>query len=732
MSASKKGVSLNSTHVVESFGSLTSLKTVSHTSTSSELMTLTETWASPSLALISPQTWVSGLQAKFPSPHKSPSPKMRITRRSSIYTKKAEAVQKPKVISTPKSKGIEFKVPTKIASSSAVTRSRNSSAYSKRSKTDGTSLLQIEEAVLISTKGRKALKKKGEHPSKNLPVKKIKSPLSTLLSKKRTMAVLSSEKSPSKPVAERQYKGVNVSLMTSQQGNESASKKSKVSKTSSYKTEVQRKTPKKAVRSVGRKKSSSNSAQSKLSQDTASNSSMSSENDNEEDLITEVQTSELKGKTEAEDSRNKVEYTLRQSQVQITPQSKKKGSSPKKSTQKKITTKSKIELSAEKLEEEVISTPPKSTRKRSVTKSPKRASDKEASKHGEKRFGKTTKSDDSSFTEATSAAITHDASSSVIKSAKSAKGRLPKGKTPAKYNTFDDAEHSPSPKKLKVSRKSPASVRKATTGSSSQAINKSFLIKSSNSGTESMDGSYLALSEVKTNKRKTPSKSTTPAKKASDTAKTAGLSPVFSPRTAVEERIMDILRAAVNITTTPKQDGDQSTVKSSKSVTKSAKHSPKLGQSGSTSSKAIKTKLSTPKNPKVTPKSTSTSFAKVMFTANTPTNAPRAARKRLLSPQSLVKSSVTVNALNPDINLITGMCISRHQLQQYSEHHSEGMVDMHESKTFKQFRHGQLQENQLKECEEKNSNNSSLLLDSEDKFNTNVSTSTYSSRCTIL
>ena len=40
-----------------------------------------EAWSSPSLALTSPQTWVSGPQAKFLSPPMSASPKLRVTRR---------------------------------------------------------------------------------------------------------------------------------------------------------------------------------------------------------------------------------------------------------------------------------------------------------------------------------------------------------------------------------------------------------------------------------------------------------------------------------------------------------------------------------------------------------------------------------------------------------------------------------------------------------------------------
>ncbi|KAK7109581.1 micronuclear linker histone polyprotein-like [Littorina saxatilis] len=241
-----------STRVVESYSSMTSLKTVSHKRTSSGKML--ESWLSPTLSLTSPQTWVSGSLVKFPSPPKSP-PKMRVTRRSSVYVKKL-GPGKSKSLASPK--GIEFKVPIGLvtASNKAAT-SRRSSVYKKANKESSASRRSSvysrggtkasisaaeEETKPISPGGKKsrasppkgnksrASSPKGKKsPALSSSGKKAKSPASMTSIRKRVISEVEKEESPGKPAAKRRRQAVSdVSLSVSpKKASKSSPKKAK-------------------------------------------------------------------------------------------------------------------------------------------------------------------------------------------------------------------------------------------------------------------------------------------------------------------------------------------------------------------------------------------------------------------------------------------------------------------------------------------------------------------------
>ncbi|KAL8592151.1 hypothetical protein ACOMHN_033522 [Nucella lapillus] len=199
-----------------------------------------EAWSSPSLLLTSPQTWVSGTEAKFLSPPKSLSPKRRITRRSSVYVKPAWS-QKSKAKSSPK--GIEFKIPSSSITSLSTARSRQSSVfqqsngestasrrssvYRKNNKTQGGKDIKVEELEISVSKGKKSVSP-GSKKSK-LPVaprKKSKSPAKVTRTRKRNVSELDKEESPEKPAAKRRKQADESSAVSTPKGKKSVKKTS--------------------------------------------------------------------------------------------------------------------------------------------------------------------------------------------------------------------------------------------------------------------------------------------------------------------------------------------------------------------------------------------------------------------------------------------------------------------------------------------------------------------------
>ncbi|XP_076436786.1 uncharacterized protein LOC143276213 [Babylonia areolata] len=271
---SRKTSSLMVTQVMESHSSLTSLKTVTHERNASGQ--IVETWLSPTLALTSPQTWVAGPQAKFLSPPKSPSPKRRITRRSSVYVKPMWS-EKSKSKASPK--GLEFKIPSSSITSLSSTRSRQSAVFQKISGEPATSRrssvyrktskMQVGDAVLMEHEELEVSAPKGKKYKMVSPVSKRsklpvppekKSPSRVTRTRKRNVTEVEKEESSDKPAAKRRKQAGEDSFREFSkkekrplQKNDKKQLETSATSDTSSPAKTSRKEPKRAVRKTTRK-----------------------------------------------------------------------------------------------------------------------------------------------------------------------------------------------------------------------------------------------------------------------------------------------------------------------------------------------------------------------------------------------------------------------------------------------------------------------------------------------